>query len=456
MTAAAHRLAPALWALALAPVGALTMLLAYRTHPVVPVAAIALLAVVALAYARPVAAVMLAIAAVPLEGLAVPVGGVAVTPMEVVFVLTAFVWAIRRLVEGHLPWAASPLSLPLAALLLATLPGLTVAEQPVAVVQFMVFWGAFVLVAWLLIAEADADSIRTVLWTLAVVGAVLGLVALVTSAGQQELSSTGGVASGRARGAFGSPNILASVLALAFPAALYATFGHRRGRRAPALMAAALILAGLALTLSRGGLLAAAVAMLVMLAWAPLRRFAIVSATLLAALIPFAASPLGQVDQVNVVVQRVESVRYQSSSRTDQRPRIYSETPRMIADHLWTGVGASNYPEFAPRYGIVEPVSNDTFAHAHNIPLTIAAELGIPGLAALVWLLVAVARLIPRACRRGQPARGAGFAVAGALVGVGVQGVFDFTLRSNVMAALVFILLGALAVLARPADPRAA
>lgn len=253
MTAAAHRLAPALWALALAPVGALTMLLAYRTHPVVPVAAIALLAVVALAYARPVAAVMLAIAAVPLEGLAVPVGGVAVTPMEAVFVLTAFVWAIRRLVEGHLPWAASPLSLPLAALLLATLPGLTVAEQPVAVVQFMVFWGAFVLVAWLLIAEADAESIRTVLWTLAVVGAVLGLTALATSAGQQELSATGGVASGRARGAFGSPNILASVLALAFPAALYASFGHRRGRRAPALMAAAFILAGLALTLSRGG-----------------------------------------------------------------------------------------------------------------------------------------------------------------------------------------------------------
>ena len=375
MTGAARHLSPALWALAAAPLGVLTILLAHRTHPAVPLAAIALAAVVALAFFRPVAAVMVAIALAPLEVIAIPVGGVEVTPMEIVFVLTALVWSARRVIEGHAPWAASPISLPLALLLLATLPGLTVAEDPVAVIRFLIFWGAFVVVVWLLIAETDADSVSSVLWTLALTAAVLGLVTALTSAGQQELSATGDVAEGRARGAFGSPNILASVLALGFPAALYAAFGGVRARRAPALAAAALILAGLALTLSRGGLLAATVAVLVMLAWAPLRRFAVVLAVLLAALIPFAAAPLGQVQQIDNVVQRVESVRYGNTSGRDQRDRIYAETPAMISDYWLTGVGASNYPEVAPRYGIVEPVSNDTFAHAHNIALTIAAEL---------------------------------------------------------------------------------
>ena len=451
MTGARERLlVPGLWALGLAPLGALAMLVAHRLHPAVPLAAVLLLGAVVLAWTRPVAAVMVAVALIPLEIVSVPIAGAAVTPMEAMFVLTGLLWALRRVVEGRLPWSRSALAAPLALLLVAALPGLLVAPDPVSVARFVVFWGSFVLVSWLLIAEADARAIRTLLLVLAVAGAVLGMVAAATSTGQQ-LSTTGGVASGRASGAFGSPNILASVLALTLPAALYASFGARVAHRAPGLLAAGLILAGLALTLSRAGLLAATAATFVMLAWRPLRRFALVVGLLLAATLPFTQSSLVEVNQVNNVVQRVESVRFATSSRTDQRSRIYAETPTMIVDHFATGVGATNYPNVAPRYGIVDPLTSATFPHAHNIALTIGAELGVLGLLALAWLLVVVARLMARACGRQAAARGAGFAVAGALIGVGVQGVFDFTLRSNVVAGLVFVLLGALAVLARPA-----
>ena len=458
MTDARDRLVPALWALALAPLGALAMIVAYRFHPAVLLAAIAGGGAVGLAYLRPMWAVFVAVALVPLEVISVPVGATSITPFEIMLAVAGGMWALRRLVEGRAPWAASPLSLPLAVLLLCALPGFAVADDPEGVARFLVFWATFLLVFWLIVAEGDPASVKGLLLALALSGAVVGIIAEATS-GEQELSATGGTATGRATGAFGSPNILASLLALALPGALYAAFGAERRRRGPAVVAAAFIFAGLTLTLSRAGLLAAGAAMLIMLAWTPLRRFAIVAVACFAVLLPFSSNQLGQVPEVNVLLKRVESVRYATSSRTDQRAQVYAETPRMIADHWLTGVGATNYPNFAPRYGIIEPYSNNTFVHAHNIALTIAAEFGLPGLAALIWLFAALVQTMVRACARGRPHRGAALAATAALVGVGVQGILDFTLRSNVIAASVFLMLGALAVLARSpggADPRPA
>lgn len=447
---AAGRLTPALWALALAPLGALAMLVAYRTHPAVPLGAVAVAGAVALAYYRPIAAVCLSIAVVPLEFIFIPVAGTAVTPVELMFILTGGVWALRRIVEARVPWIASPLSLPLALLVLTALPGLLVALDRMVILRFLVFWGSFLLVFWLIVSEADAASIRAIFFTLTLTAAVVSLTSAVGSAEQVELSSTGDWASGRATGAFESPNMLASFLAIAFPAALAVAFGPQRARRLPAALAAVVIFAGIALTLSRAGLMAAVAATLVMLAWAPLRRFAFVALASFALLIPFASNQIGQVEQVNVLVKRVESIQYSTANRNDQRERMYTETPNMIADYWVTGVGALNYPEFAPRYGIVQPGTGETFVHAHNIPLTIGAEFGIPGLIALAWLFVAAGRLMFEAVRTSPAARGAAIAAAAALVGVAVQGIFDFTPRSNIIAPFVFVMLGALTVLARP------
>lgn len=457
MTGVAGRLVPAALALAMAPAGVLAILLAHRTHPVVPLVLVGGAGALVLAYARPLAGVLLAIALIPLEVFAIPLGAIVLSPTELMFAVTGVLWAVRRIVEGNRPWAASPLSRPLLALWLAGIPSLAVAVDPGSVVRFLIIWGALLLVFALIVSEAGAREVRTLLFALALVGAVVGVVAVAT-AGQQELSASGTQASGRAVGAFGSPNILATFLAMTLPAALFVAFAEARRRRPVALFAAGVITAGLALTLSRGGMLAAAGALLVMLGWAPLRRLALAAAVALLAVTLLNANPLGDVQQVQVVLERVESVRYQSSNRTDQRTRIYSETPRLIADFWATGVGPTNFPNVAPRYGIIEPYSNDTFLHAHNLGLAIAADFGILGVIALVWVLAGIARAIPRACRRGSPSRGAGFAVTAALVALGLQGLVDFTLYSNVIAALMFVFLALLVVLAReaPAEPAAA
>ncbi|HEX8105979.1 MAG TPA: O-antigen ligase family protein [Solirubrobacteraceae bacterium] len=444
------------WPVLLAPLGALAILLADRTNPIAPLAVVGGVGLLALAWARPLLALLVGIGLVPLEVFSIPLGAIALSPAELVFVLTGVVWGARQLVEGRRPWAASPLSVPLLAVWATSIPGILAARDPGGVVRFVVIWGAFLLVFLLIVCEADARWVRTLLFTLAIVGAIVGALAVVTSAGQQEISSTGDVATGRAQGAFGSPNLLASLLALTLPAAILAAFRARPARRLLAAGAAGAVFAGLALSLSRGGLLAAAGAILVMLGWTPVRRVAIGAIAVLVLITALNANPFADVQEVQVVRERVESVRFQSASRVDQRARIYSETPKMIADHWLTGVGANNYPEFAPQYGIVEPISNDTFAHAHNIALTFAAEFGLPGLLALGWLVVAMLRAAPRLLGRHAADRGAGFAVTAAFVGFFLQGLVDFTLHSNVIAAMVFVLLGAFGVLALNARPRTA
>lgn len=451
MTATAlGRLGPLVWAIALAPVGGLAVLVAYETSPVIPLAAIAAAGAVVLVYLRPIVALGVAVALVPLEVFAIPLGSLGLSPAELMFALTGYGWAFGKLATGERPWTPSPLSRPLLLLWLAALPGLALAEDPASVLRFVLIWGAFLLVFQVIIAEAGPDELRTLLFGVAIAAAIVGAAAAAGAAGvEQELRSGGDTATGRAQGALGDPNILAAFLAMSLPAGVLLAL-EGRWRRPLALAAVGAVFAGLALSLSRGGMLGATGAILVMLGWRPLRRVAILAAIAVLGLTVLNANPLGETRQVDLVVQRLKSVQNASASQTDQRPLIYSRTPAIIADHWATGVGALNFSIVAPRYGILDPLTSDTFEHAHNVALTIGAELGLAGLIALGWIVVMALRLARRAISsRAGPQRGIGFAVVGALGALGLQSVIDTTLRSNVIAALAFILLGALVVLAR-------
>lgn len=451
MTAALGRMPPVVWAILLAPLGALSVLLADRTSPVLPVAVLLGLVAALLAYENPLTSLLVGLALVPLERFAVPLGALTLSPTELVLMLTAAAWVLRRVTSGERPWPSTPLAWPVLLLWLAVIPGLSVAEDTAGALRVLMFWGTFVLLFAMIATEGDAAYVRRLLFVIALVGAAVGISAAAGTAGtQQQLSSLGDTATGRAVGAFGDPNILATFLAMALPASVLVAFEGRWRRRPLALIAATLIVMGLALSLSRGGIAAAGGAMLVLMAWAPVRRTALAGVLVLVAISVIGKSPLGNVQQAQLVLDRVQSVRLASgSSGADQRQLVYRETPRIISDYWLTGIGALNYPRVAPRYGIVDPRSGLTYVHAHNVALTIGAELGVLGLVALVWLLLATARLMARVCApRAGPLRGPGLAVTGALVALGLQGVVDYTLRSNIISALAAVLLGALAVLA--------
>ena len=164
-----------------------------------------------------------------------------------------------------------------------------------------------------------------------------------------------------------------------------------------------------------------------------------------------AGNPLGDTQQGQVLTQRLSSVSY-SAGGVDPRFRVWEVTPRIIADHPIIGIGANSFPDVAPRYGLLLYNSDATYQHAHNIALTITAELGLLGLAALTWLVVALVTVLIAAYRAVPTDRGPPVALAAAFTALALQGMVDYTLRSAAIVGLVFALCGCAVVLTRRVD----
>jgi O-antigen ligase len=190
----------------------------------------------------------------------------------------------------------------------------------------------------------------------------------------------------RLGGGIGESNELATVLVASIVLAL-ALFASRRTPapiRAAALVAAPLALIGVAATLSRAGLVALTVALLVGLVvggrWKAWFAGALVIGGLSAVLYIAAFAPPAARD-------RVQSTN--STGRTD----IWTIGGRMVEAHPVRGVGGGNFPVASIHYllrpGVIErdDFIIETPKVAHNIYLEVQAELGAVGLLLFLALL---------------------------------------------------------------------
>ena len=435
--------------LAAALLGLAVVQIAYRTEPIVPLALVGGAALAALSLWRPMYTLIAAIALAPMELLSFQLGAVGITPTEALLAAAGISWAAGRLLDGEAPWVPSTVSWPMAALVLAVVPGIAIADSPFGVVKVFVLWTAYFFVCQMVIEQASRKMVRILLLVLALSAAVVGIMAVVKSGGTApELVGAGDTAVGRASGSFGHPNTLATFEALALPGALALGLAGPVKLRPLALGAFALIFAGLALSLSRGGLLAVGGALVMMLAWAPFRRTVIVTGVIVTVLAISAGNPLGDTQQGQVLSQRLESVGY-SAGGVDPRFRVWEVTPHIIADHPIIGIGANSFPDVAARYGLLLGNSAATYQHAHNIALTITTELGLIGLAALTWLVVALVLVLIAAYRAVPTDRGPPVALAAAFTALALQGMVDYPLRSAAIVGLVFALSGCAVVLTR-------
>jgi O-antigen ligase len=436
-------------------VGAGAMALAHSTSPILPVALLAVCAALVVAAARPMTALYLGIAAISLQQFTLPLGAATVSPAEALFVVAGLSWALRRLADGQTPWVPSPLGKPLLAVLLVMIPGLLFAEDTAAILKALIMLTAFVLLYQMVVAEATPRQIRVMLFVLAVTGAAVGLLALAQSAGAapSEVRELGDVTSGRVSGPFNHPNGLGQFEALALPAAIALALHGTLTFRGGALLTLPPILAGLTLSLSRGGILAAAGALLVMLPWRRFRWTAAVAILLCGALLVGVGSSLSQVSRLDNVLKRVSSVEY-SAGGADPRFEGWRASVEMIGDHPILGVGVNQFPNVSSRYGLSDPTVEDfRWHHAHNTALTLTAELGLVGLAVLLWLAFVVVTTLVRAVRRTRgPDRALAVAIAGAIAASTIQGMVDYSLASNVSRALLLALVAGAVVLARGQD----
>lgn len=427
----------------------LLTLVAYFTSPIVALGLPAVATITAVVFWRPMAGVCMAVLAIPLEQVAVPAGGAAeLTPAKGLLVLVAAAATVRWVTGGSV---APPrkLWIPFAGLLLVMSIGITFADDSFVVVKLTVQWTAFLIVA-MLVGSADRAQLERIFMALAVAGGILGTVAVATS-GEQVLVEGGAAATGRAQAGFDHPALLAFFLVLAFPpATALALHGRRLALRPVWAGCAGLCVAGIAFSLTRGAILALALSLLVLLFLPAFRRWAVVAIVLLAVFAAFNARAIQDSPQLEVIGQRLSTITETQATASNQRPYIWSKTPSMIADHPIFGVGAGNFSSWAPRYAIVG-YDGAPFIHAHNVPLTIAAENGIIGLALLLTFGVAVVVVGLRALLRGMHSPHYAFAVAAAasVAAAFITGMLDDPAATVVIMAAILILIGCLAAAER-------
>jgi putative inorganic carbon (HCO3(-)) transporter len=179
---------------------------------------------------------------------------------------------------------------------------------------------------------------------------------------------------------YDSPNHLALYLVRVLPIALcLAAFGRQvRLRRLHGLAFLPIALC-LFLTYSRGAWLLGLPAALLAIAVLRGRRATGLALGLLVlaalALLPFVRTP------------RLASLVNLSGGTSFNRLVLWQGSLRMLLAHPLWGVGIGNFQSQYPHYMLPEAWREPTLYHPHNIVLEFWTVLGLPGLAALAWLV---------------------------------------------------------------------
>jgi O-antigen ligase len=297
-------------------------------------------------------------------------------------------------------------------------PAATLAQLSVLAGCVLVFAGAHALVCR---RRGRAWALALPLVLVACAEAALGLVQTFATAG------------GFARGTYVHRNHFAGLMEMALPFAVVYGFQGvvaRAGRRvrltAVAALAGATLLAGAAAcSLSRSGFVAA-LASLAVVGFAAAWRTDRTGRLLIGAAAAGAVLTLAVLLPPQALAERFHRTVDASGSLTDVRPRIWSDTRRLIAAYPLFGCGLGAFETGLHPYRTAAlEVRMD---YAHNDYLQTVAELGVVGSAIVAVLIGAVARDVVRAVRRSrQP--GLALAAAGALAAMALHSATDFNLH---------------------------
>jgi len=336
--------------------------------------------------------------------------------VEMCVFVAAMAWLIRMAIAGRLRLARTGVGLPALTLLaLATLSTLR-SPHPAKSLATLLEWLSYagVLVALVnLTAEGGADRrfFLRLLWASAFAACLYGLfqqfVNLPLLQGQIQADSERVLAelrmssrhigelmaraTGRIFSTFLLSNSFAGFLALVTPGFVgYALDRLGAGERRGAFVVASALwlvaaLACLLLTYSKGGWVAFAVggaAFCLMLGKDLLRRHA----RLVAAVVVGGVALFGLLLAVRVVPVQIFRDALPS---LDVRAGYWRASLDMARDHPLGGVGLGAWGTHYPRY---RPLLAHPAQDAHNDYLQVLAELGVPGLAAFLWLWAACLR----------------------------------------------------------------
>lgn len=313
---------------------------------------------------------------------------------------------LLALLRAPHPRAAMPVLLPLGAWLGAAAIASALGFDPAAGALFLIIFG-LELIWHAGILQFYERARRTIWWSFVCSGLAASLAAIALTV-LREPEQLYAIAHGRAVGSFVLPGELAGYLIVFLPCA----FALTRVAREPALRVAAgaALIAGsvaLILTFSRAGWVGLAAAAAAYLVWngSIRRRYAwtIVAAGVAAVLALFNA--------------------HHNPSENYTRLAIWQTGLEIVRRFPLTGVGAF---DFARLYAALRPPGGDAQAfHAHNVVLTIFAETGLLGIAAMFWAWWRFAAELRARIAAAPGRRVLALALAAGLAGTWVQGLID-------------------------------
>ena len=256
----------------------------------------------------------------------------------------------------------------------------------------------------------------------------------------------------RASGTLGHYMTFSGVLLVAVPL-LLTVKGRWVG--VGAQIVAALALAMIGLTFTRSAWIGAAVALVVFFAagWvgaaasssgSPTKRgrpAGMIAATAIVSLIIIAVV-LGAIAGPDALYARASSVFSVEDPSNVDRLAMAATGFKIIKAQPWLGIGPGLMERVYPAW-VVDWAVHDTNPHLHNNILQIAAERGVLGLAAWLWMIAAFALAAWRVLRA-EGARGAGGpearAALAALAGFLAMGMFEYNFSdSEVLMALLYV-----------------
>jgi len=426
--------------------GAAVATISYQVSPWIALAAPIALGYLVLSALRPVQALMIACVLVVFEDHQLPLGVIgSLSPSEFAFLLVGAGWVWRAL-EGRSDVRYVQIAdYPIAALVLSVSVGLAVGVPVTTVVRFLVVWTAFFFV-FLTVKGFAPQDVRRVLLALAVGGgalAALGARAYLRGGGATLTQSGAGV-TGRAAAAIADPNYYGAYLQLAAVPLLALLVLGRLRPRLPWIGVLSLMMAGIALSLSRGAVLGVVLGVgVVVLASARTRAVSLFVVTVMVATAAINVNPLLSSGTSEVIAERLSSVGVQSEN--NKRTLLWSRAIELTISHP-EGIGALQFQVASERFGLTQlgsPLEN-----VHNTYLNIAVELGLLGLLGYLAWLVRVGWDIAVEWRRRRRATFAlAVGIGASLCGYSLQALTVSQYRVETIFATFFVLAGAAAAL---------
>ncbi len=367
----------------------------------------------------------------------------------------------RAVLSGHLT-GHTPADWPLLLLLLLLPVGLSVTPDlgVTAARSYAVVAGAALF--WVGAAQRNQPWLRYSGWMLLLAGLALAVAVLAATRfpapallGLPDVGALQGrIALPFLQPGRFNPNLSGALLALFLPPALVlAVAGDGRPQRMAAALTSALLAALLLLSQSRGAILGVLVAVAA-ITTVTNRRW-------LWLWVPLGLAALGL---LRIFWERLSLNALVGGSGVvatlEGRQELWSRGIMLIQDFPFTGVGLGMpEPVIKLLYPLLTVGPENQWLHVHNTFLQTAAEMGVPGLIALLAVLLGVTAALVRQARRPQAGiyRGLALGLLGSMVVFVVHGLVDAPMASPKLTALFFGLMGLMAAVAarRPRRRRA-